>query len=102
VNYGQGCCSCDNYLRAVVTLPELLAVALTANALDLLEAWCDRAPVGDHRRYVITREYDGAAYVELGERRTAGSANRWQWRSVTSLRDAAAKAIQIAASEGHP
>lgn len=28
VNYGKGCCPCDNYLRAVVSLPEMIAAAL--------------------------------------------------------------------------
>jgi hypothetical protein len=31
VNFGpHGCCTCDNYLRAVVSLPEMLAAALHA------------------------------------------------------------------------
>lgn len=30
VDYGKGCCTCDNYLRAVVSLPEMVAAALHA------------------------------------------------------------------------
>lgn len=135
VNYGGGSCTCGHdgagYLRAVVTLPEMLAAVLhtapgrdangsffsssqarlvgrfaealldqmpptaTGNALDLLEAWADRAPAGHSRTYSI--ELDGATYVVVIDQ---SPGLRIRHTSVTSSRDAASKALQRAADSG--
>jgi hypothetical protein len=141
VNYGDsGQCVCGKhghagYLRAVVSVPELLAAVLhtgpgrdahgnfynhtqarlvgifaealldtvaptnTGNALDLCEAWKDHVPSSNERRAYCIQDRGGDFEVVLTVWGVSDT-KTFSFVSVTSSRDAAAKAIMLAGAEG--